>query len=66
MIALLIGATAETSRFDHSGLLVLGVVGGLVVLFLGYLVVDGMYHWFKWRRLRRKFKEAGEDYRSEQ
>jgi hypothetical protein len=34
-------------------------VGG-AFLFFGYLVIDGLYHRRKWRRLQRKFEESAE------
>jgi len=37
----------------------LGLVVVLAVVFCGYLVLDGLYHRRKWKRLRRKFQEAG-------
>lgn len=43
---------------SKTDLAVFVVVVGAAVAFLAYLVGDGLYHRMKWRRLRRKFKEA--------
>jgi hypothetical protein len=36
------------------------VAGAVAAAFFGYLVIDGLRHWLKWRRLVRKGEESRE------
>jgi hypothetical protein len=56
-----------TRSFDSGPELAIFLVVTLgATLFFAYLLGDGLYHRLKWRRLRRKFAEAGEDFRESQ
>jgi hypothetical protein len=41
----------------------LWVAGTVAAVFFGYLVIDGLRHWLKWRRLVRKGEESRERHR---
>lgn len=45
---------------SNSELAIFLIVVSGAVLFFGYLIIDGLYHRRKWRRIQRKFKESNE------
>jgi hypothetical protein len=52
----------NASGFFGSGseAVVFALVVGAAALFSIYLVVDGLYHRYKWKRIQRKFRESSD------